>query len=101
MSAINGRGAARGRAGDRGDSPAGCRFLDDDYRACGEPRRAGSSYCDHHHAICYLPAGSLAERERVRLMGRIADAVGGKASRRGMTDRLITRQFTARLERLH
>jgi hypothetical protein len=96
MSAINGRRAARAGAGDRGDSLAGCRFLDDANRACGARRRAGSSYCDHHHAICYLPAGSLAERKRVRLMGRIADAVGGKASQRGMT-----RQFFARLERLH
>jgi hypothetical protein len=95
MSAINGRRAALARAGDCRDSLSGCRFLDDDNQACGEPRCVGSSYCPHHHRICYLPAGSSSERIRPRTFKRIADAVGGKASAAALTN-----QFIARLERL-
>jgi hypothetical protein len=95
MSAINGRLAALALADDGRDSLGGCRFLDEANNACGQPRRAGSSYCGRHHALCYLPIGSQAEQRRLRLMGRIADAVGGK------TGSSLSAHFIARLERLH
>jgi hypothetical protein len=86
MSAITGRRAALARADDCRDSLSGCRFLDDNYKACGRPQRARSSYCPHHHAVCYLPIGSEAERQRIRMLRRIAAAAAREAdSSRGHT----------------
>jgi hypothetical protein len=50
---------------------------------CGAPRRAGSAYCPTHHALCYLPAASQAERRRLQEIEALADAVGGKTGRPG------------------
>jgi hypothetical protein len=46
----------------------GCAFLVTDGEQCGAPRKLASSYCPAHHALCYLAAGSRAERERLRLI---------------------------------
>jgi hypothetical protein len=40
---------------------------------CGAPTRLGSSYCERHHALCYLAIGSRAERRRLRLIEKLAD----------------------------
>jgi hypothetical protein len=45
---------------------------------CGAPRRPGSSYCPRHHALCYLPRGSRAEKARLREAKALADMVGGR-----------------------
>lgn len=74
----------------------GCRFLDDDHRACGAPRRDGSSYCARHHAICYVAVGSRAERQHLQVIETIGTAVGGRTAGRGA----ISRQFVRRIERL-
>ena len=95
MSAITGRPAALAHAGAREDSPAGCRFLGEDNRACCAPRRTRSSYCQYHHALCYLPLGSPAEQRRVGVLKRIAAAVGGYGS-----PEVMTSEFVERLERL-
>jgi len=46
----------------------GCAYPLEDapIRYCGCRRRPGSSYCEAHHALCYLPRGSRAEE---RLLG--------------------------------
>lgn len=42
-----------------------CRFpygdTDKSFRFCGAPREKGSSYCGHHHHICYTQAGGKHE----------------------------------------
>lgn len=39
--------------------PAQCRFacirVDNEWRFCGHPVKAGSSYCSEHHALCWNP----------------------------------------------
>lgn len=48
----------------------GCRYVlgdpgDDDWHYCGKKRKSGSSYCAHHHGLCYhLPRVSVRELER-------------------------------------
>src|SRR4051794_33883560 len=66
----------------------GCAFvLDRDANAaaeqlrCGAPRRLGSVYCHEHHALCYLPSRSLAERRKLREIDARAEAVGGRSGR--------------------
>jgi hypothetical protein len=66
----------------------GCAFVLDDNgvipgrsRSCGAPLRAGSAYCETHHAICHLPAGSAAEKRQLREIAALAKAVGGKLGR--------------------
>jgi hypothetical protein len=56
----------------------GCQYLDTDLQPCGAPRRPGSSYCDHHHALCHLAVGSKAEGRRCREFERIGQAIGGR-----------------------
>lgn len=47
---------------------ATCKFgtheEDGDHKFCGHTVREGSSYCDHHHARCYLPTSSAKELTR-------------------------------------
>jgi hypothetical protein len=72
------------------DPEIGCAFIYDTpgeapsmTGACGAPRRAGSAYCPTHHALCYLPAASQAERRQLQEIEALADAVGGKTGRPG------------------
>ena len=48
---------------------------------CAAPRRAGSAYCHAHHALCYLPSDSLAERRKLKEIEALAEAVGGRSGR--------------------
>ena len=50
-------------------------------RSCGAPPRPGSPYCAEHHALCYVPPESLAERRRLLEIEALAEAVGGKTGR--------------------
>ena len=62
----------------------GCAFVLDGagpVRLCGAPAQSGSAYCGPHHALCHLPAGSLAERQQLREIAALAKAVGGKQGR--------------------
>jgi hypothetical protein len=66
----------------------GCAFvLEEENRAaagqvyCAAPRRAGSAYCHAHHALCYLPSESLAERRKLKEIEALAEAVGGRSGR--------------------
>ena len=66
----------------------GCAFvLDRESRTatgqtcCAAPRRPGSAYCPTHHALCYLPPESLAERRKLKEIEALAGAVGGKSGR--------------------
>lgn len=82
---------------DLADDP-GCAFVIDEpsgRQACGAPRRQGSSYCPHHHALCYVVSGSDAEHKRLREVEALASAVGGRRGRRQSTP---SRQFLQRLE---
>jgi hypothetical protein len=70
---------------DLGDN-AGCGYVVDEpsgRRNCGSPRRPGSSYCPRHHSLCYIVCGSKAEAERLREVGALATAVGGRRARQG------------------
>jgi hypothetical protein len=49
--------------------------------ACGAPRGRNSSYCARHHELCYIGAGSRAERRRLRELEALANAAGGRRSR--------------------
>ena len=62
---------------------------------CGAQRRLASSYCQRHHALCYLQSGSKAEGKRLREVEALASAVGGRRARHSMTP---SRQFLERLE---
>lgn len=50
-------------------------------RRCGAPRRIGSVYCHEHHALCYLPPHSLAERRKLNEIDALAEAIGGRSGR--------------------
>lgn len=45
-------------------APCMCRYPygEKEYLFCGRPARAGSSYCDEHHFLCWEPAESRARR---------------------------------------
>ena len=69
--------------------PDGCRFIlggpsERDY--CGADRQTGSSYCAHHHAICYLPPKSPQERVVLREIAALAAKVGGRIGGRQLTE---------------
>ena len=65
------------------DMPSCAFVLDavDPVRVCGAPAQSGSAYCEPHHALCHLPAGSAAERRQLREIAALAKAVGGKQGR--------------------
>ena len=65
---------------------------------CAAPCRPGSAYCATHHALCHLPAGSIAERLHLQKIEALATAVGGKRGRPAAQppDRLLRR--LARIE---
>ena len=46
----------------------GCQFILDSpgKGACGAQTKTGSPYCIEHHAICYIPIASAAERRKLR-----------------------------------
>jgi hypothetical protein len=58
-----------------------CAFILESGESCGAGLRTGSSYCDHHHALCHLPSGGVRERRRVREAEALAAAVGGRLGR--------------------
>ena len=64
---------------------------------CSLPRRPGSSYCPAHHALCYLPPESVAERQHLLVIEALAEAVGGKA---GGTARCPPPRLLRRLDRV-
>ncbi len=81
-----------------------CAFvLDGDARAmagratCAAPCRLGSAYCHTHHALCYLPPASLAERRKLGEIEALAEAVGGKS---GRPDRRPPPRFLRRMDRV-
>lgn len=64
---------------------------------CAAPLRAGSAYCEAHHALCYLPMESLAERRKLKEIEALAEAVGGK---RGRPARRPPPRFLQRMNRV-
>jgi hypothetical protein len=77
---------------------SGCAYLldhNEERRCCGTPRRRGSPYCPHHHAMCHIPSGTTEEFRRLREVEALANAVGG---RRGRDVGAPPRQFLRRLE---
>jgi hypothetical protein len=56
------------------DAPVRTRF-------CAALRQSGSAYCPDHHARCRLPGGSAAEKQQLREIEALANAVGGKQGR--------------------
>jgi hypothetical protein len=87
---------------DFGAADDGCAFiLDADggrsggAAVCGVPRRARSSYCERHHALCHIAEGSPGEGRRARETEALAAAVGGK---RGRAERRPSDRFLRRLE---
>jgi hypothetical protein len=62
---------------------------------CGAPCQACSSYCPHHHSLCYIPCGTQAEAKRLREVETLASAVGGRRARHRVAP---SRQFLERLE---
>lgn len=78
---------ARGEATSADPGIAGCAFVLDSADAqaervlCGAPLQPDSPYCEPHHAVCHLPAGSPAERRQLREIAALAKAVGGKQGR--------------------
>jgi hypothetical protein len=73
----------------------GCAFILDEDGVCGAARRAGSPYCAHHHAVCYVAGGSRREQRRLRETEALAAAVGG---RRGQPSRVPPDRFLRRME---
>jgi hypothetical protein len=63
-----------------GGGPAGgCVYPIDDANGqhdCGALRQARSSYCLHHHEICYVPIGSPTEAGLLRRFETLAGHVG-------------------------
>ena len=60
---------------------SGCAFplgADDAPIPCGAPRRARSSFCAAHHALCHLPPGSRSEDRELAEEEALARAVGGR-----------------------
>jgi hypothetical protein len=64
---------------------------------CAAPRRAGSAYCHAHHALCYLPSESPAERRKLKEIEALAAAVGGK---NGRPARRPPPRFLQRMDRI-
>lgn len=64
---------------------------------CGASRQAGSAYCEVHHASCYLPVGSAAERRKIMEIEALAEAVGGT---QGRDLRLPPEPLLRRLDRI-
>lgn len=66
-------------------------------RCCGVPRRLGSPYCHEHHALCHLPARSLAEQHKLNEIEALAKAVGGRS---GRPARRPSPRFLQRMDRI-
>ena len=60
----------------------GCAFLIGGADFCGEPREPGSAYCPPHRALCHVPKDSAEERQQLREIEALAEAVGGRLGRR-------------------
>jgi hypothetical protein len=72
-----------------------CAYIEDAGGICGQPCRAGSSYCAAHHALCHIAGGSASECLKLRETEALARAVGG---RRGRPGRRPPDRFLRRLE---
>jgi hypothetical protein len=84
--------------GNEFDEESGCAYVVEDpagRRRCGEPRRPSSSYCMHHHSLCYIVCGSTAETRRLQEVEALASAVGGRRARQNAAP---SRRFLRRLE---
>jgi len=68
-----------------GEADDGCAFILDGGTTCRAPRRPGSPYCGHHHALCHIPGGSKGERRRLKETEALASAVGGRQGRPART----------------
>lgn len=66
---------------------------------CGAPLQPGSPYCQPHHALCHLPAGSVAERRQLREIAALAKAVGGKRGRAATAPPAVWLRRLKRIER--
>jgi hypothetical protein len=83
---------------EKSEEDRGCAYMvdkSDGRRACGAMRQPHSSYCPHHHSLCYIACGSKAETDRLREVEALASAVGGRRARQRAEP---TRQFLKRLE---
>ena len=84
---------------------AGCAFVLDGTEGkaalspCGAPLRPGSAYCQPHHALCHLPAGSVAEKRQLREIAALAKAVGGKQGRAAPAPPVVLLRRLKRIER--
>ena len=95
---------ARQGARENEENDGGCAFILDGPdpgsappNFCNAQRRPGSAYCPRHHARCRLPGGSGAERQQLREIEALAEAVGG---RRGRAARQPPAPLLRRLDRL-
>lgn len=67
-------------SGDPRPAVAGCRYIGEDGKACGAPRRGGEfSYCEPHHVICHLPPPERAAKYRE--FTALAEAVAANYTR--------------------
>jgi hypothetical protein len=67
------------------DNAPGCAYMidgPDGRHVCSATRQPSSSYCPHHHSLCYIVSGSEAETDRLREVEALASAVGGRRARR-------------------
>jgi hypothetical protein len=77
---------------------AGCAYLIGNGKMaknCSLPRRAKSSYCHQHHALCHVACGTSEEANRLREAETLAHAVGGRQGWHGSGP---SRPFLERLE---
>ena len=80
------------------EKDGGCAYIVDESggrRSCGATRQPSSSYCPHHHSLCYIVCGSKAETDSLREVEALASAVGGRRARQRAEP---TGQFLKRLE---
>jgi hypothetical protein len=61
------------------DLAGGCAYVIEDANGqhdCGALRQSRSSYCAHHHGICYVAIGSPKETGLLRRFENLASYVG-------------------------
>jgi len=61
------------------DRAAGCAYVIEDANGqhdCGALRQLRSSYCAHHHGICYVAIGSRQETTMLQRFENLAGFVG-------------------------
>jgi hypothetical protein len=81
-----------------GPEAIGCAYVLETGRStqsCGLPRRAKSSYCREHHALCHIACGTSAEADCLREVELLARVAGGRQGWRAVGP---SRLFLDRLE---